>query len=301
MKLIPNEVARSLTRQMLVAKKNSPHIFFAAGVIGVVTSAVLACRATLKLEDTLDEIKEDVDEVKETIKQPDGRFFVGPDDQTQYRKDLLRVYIRSVGSVGKLYGPSVVVGVASIGCLTGSHVQMTRRNSALTATVALVSQAYDEYRDRVRDELGEERESDIHAGIKTVKETIDGKKVDVKVLDGTGGSPFSFMFTQQSSWNWKNDSYCNRTFLEAQQNFFNQQLQMKGYVILNDVLGSLGMEKTRSGMIVGWVYDRDCKNDGDNYIDFGIFSSDRNIHFQNGDEFDVFLDFNVDGVIYDKI
>ncbi len=54
-------MTRSIGRTVLTAKKNSPHIFFVGGVVGVVGSAVLACRATLKLEEKLDEIKNDVD------------------------------------------------------------------------------------------------------------------------------------------------------------------------------------------------------------------------------------------------
>ncbi len=63
--LISQRVTRNIGRKILTTKKNSPHIFFVGGVIGVVGSAVLACRATLKLEENLDEIKRDVDTVKE--------------------------------------------------------------------------------------------------------------------------------------------------------------------------------------------------------------------------------------------
>lgn len=299
MSLIPSGMTRSIAHQMLVAKKNSPHIFFAAGVVGVVTSAVLACRATLKLEPTLDEIHEDVIETKHIheVRKDTEEYY----ESKSYHKDMARVYIRSAVSVGKLYGPSVIVGAASIGALTGSHVQMTRRNSALTATVALVSQAYDEYRERVREELGEEKERDLHNGVKTEKRTIDGKKVDVKVLDGTGSSPTTFVFNQQSSWNWKPDAYCNRTFLECQQNWANTRLQLRGHLILNELLTSLGMEETSAGCILGWIYDKNCAADGDNYVDFGIFTSEKNFEFVNGSEFDVLLDFNVDGVVWDKI
>lgn len=299
MSLIPSGMTRSIAHQMLVAKKNSPHIFFAAGVVGVVTSAVLACRATLKLEDTLDEIKEDLYDAKNARQVALGQGEVL--SETEEKKALLRVYAKSAGSVAKLYGPSVIVGAASIGALTGSHVQMTRRNSALTATVALVSQAYDEYRERVREELGEEKERDLHNGVKTEKRTIDGKKVDVKVLDGTGSSPTTFVFNQQSSWNWKPDAYCNRTFLECQQNWANTRLQLRGHLILNELLTSLGMEETSAGCILGWIYDKNCAADGDNYVDFGIFTSEKNFEFVNGSEFDVLLDFNVDGVVWDKI
>jgi hypothetical protein len=289
--LIPNGMVRSISRQTLIAKKNSPHIFFVGGVLGVVTSAVLACRATLKLEEKLDKAN-----IK-LLAAREGSY----DDKAQYTRAMVRTYSDIAVDFGKLYGPSVVLGAVSIGALTGSHVQMTKRNSALTATVALVGQAFEEYRDRVREELGEERERDIHAGITTEKRTVDGKKVDIKILDASGSSPYQFMFTQQSSYNWKDDPFYNRVFLESQQNWANERLQTRGHLFLNELLNSLGMEHTSTGALVGWVYDRDLKNDGDNYVDFGIFISEKNLEFTEGSASDVFLDFNVDGPIYDKI
>lgn len=300
MKLIPAGMSRSVGHQMLVAKKNSPHIFFAAGVVGVITSAVLACRATLKLEETVDEVKDEIDEIKDLIKQDDGRFLVTPENKKEYHKALRSTYLRAGVEVGKLYGPSVVIGVASIGCLTGSHVQLTRRNSALTATVGLISQAFEEYRERVREEIGEERESDVYNGIRTEKRVIDGKKVDVKVLDENGRSPYARTFNQWCP-SWKRDAYYNRMFVESQQAWANEKLRVRGHMLLNDVYDALGMERSQAGTIVGWLYDKDGNTEGDNYIDFNIFTYEDNFEFINGSEFDVHLDFNVDGIINDKI
>ena len=58
----------------------------------------------------------------------------------------------------------------------------------------------------------------------------------------------------------------------------------------------LGLERSSAGQVVGWVMN----NDGDNYIDFGMFEASSS-RFVNGTERSVLLDFNVDGVIYDKI
>lgn len=298
MKLIPAGMSRGIGHQMLVAKKNSPHIFFGAGVIGVITSAVLACRATLKLEDTIDEIRKEVDEVKN-----DNHLRTGTEYELTQREEhqaLGRVYIRSAVKIGKLYGPSVVLGAASVGCLTGAHVQQSRRNSALTATVGLISQAFEEYRERVREEIGEERESDVYNGIRTEKRVIDGKKVDVKVLDANGRSPYARTFNQWCP-SWKRDAYYNRMFVESQQAWANEKLRVRGHMLLNDVYDALGMERSQAGTIVGWLYDKDGNTEGDNYIDFGIFMQEDNFEFINGSEFDVHLDFNVDGIINDKI
>lgn len=174
MKFISQNITRSIARKILVTKKNSPHIFFVGGVVGAVGSAVLACRATLKLEAALDEIKHDVDMVKELVDSDENVRNIQK-GQEGY-KDVGYVYIKSAVVLGKLYGPSIVIGAASVAALTGSHVQLTRRNAALSATLALVSKAYDEYRIRVQEEIGKEKELDIHRDIKKKVVEVDGKR-----------------------------------------------------------------------------------------------------------------------------
>ena len=68
------------------------------------------------------------------------------------------------------------------------------------------------------------------------------------------------------------------------------------HVLLNEVHDHFGFEHTQPGSVVGWVIGPD----GDNYIDFGIFDA-YNSSFVNEQERSIILDFNVDGVIYDKI
>lgn len=287
MKLMPSGLVRVIARQVLITKKNSPHIFFVAGLGGSIVSTVMACKATLKLDETLEEVKKDIQDVKNahadtSIRQQDG----------QYARDMAAMYGRTVSRVGKLYGPSVLVGVASMGALTGSHVQLARRNSALTATVVAVTKAFDEYRDRVRDEYGQEKELDIYRGVRNEK--IPGQKELVKVKNGPGGSPYSRLFDAANSTAWVKHPEYNAMFLRANQAYMNDRLRSRGHVLLNDVFDSLGMERTDIGSIVGWV--REGEGDGDGYIDFGLFEA-YNQDFLNGHEQNVWLDFNVDGVV----
>lgn len=76
----------------------------------------------------------------------------------------------------------------------------------------------------------------------------------------------------------------------------NDLLQVRGHVFLNEAYDALGLERSKEGAVVGWVLDYN----GDNFIDFGIYTKE-NARFVNGDERAVLLDFNVDGVIFDKI
>lgn len=290
MKLVPNSVTRKFARQVLMTKKNSPHIFFAAGVVGVVGSAVLACRSTLKLENAVDEIKGELDVVK-TKHNVHPSHAVDPNGR-EYVKDLTVVYVRASAKIGRLYGPSIVLGGLSIASLTGSHVQLVRRNTALASTLAVVTKAYDEYRLRVREEIGEERELDLYRGVREETHKIDGKNEKVKIQTGVGGvSPYAREFDAQSLY-WKKDRELNLYFLKCQQNWLNDRLTAQGYVFLNDAYDALGFEKTTAGQVVGWVKN----GNGDGYIDFGMYEA-HNLAFLSGHEPGIILDFNVDGPV----
>lgn len=294
MKFVPNTVSRSIGRKVLQTKKNSPHIFFAAGLVGVVGSTVLACRATLKLDKTLDEIKNDVINVKELGR--DAREDRNRTYEREYARDLGYVYGKSFYKLVKLYSPSIAVGGLSIAALTGSHVQLVRRNNALTLTLAGVMKAYDEYRLRVADELGEERELELYRAIRDEKvEDENGKKKTVKVTDPDGWSPYAKIF-DEGSIHWQKNSEMNRMYIECQQRYANHLLHARGHVLLNDVYDTLGFDRTSAGAVVGWVRE----GDGDGYIDFGLFEA-TSARFINGIEKCIILDFNVDGVVYDKI
>jgi hypothetical protein len=283
-------ITRSIGRSILLAKKNSPHIFFGLGLAGTITSTVLACRATLKLEELLEEVKQDFEAVKALHENPTSSTY-NPQD---YHKDLCYVYGKSIAKVLKLYGPSIIIGVASVASLTGSHIQLTRRNAALTFTLAAVSKAYEEYRARVIEEVGEDREREIYHNIHEEEVEINGKKELVKVA-GNSYSPYARFFDEFSI-HWKRDPETNRMFLKHQENYANHLLVARGHVLLNDVYDALGFERTRAGAVVGWVKD----GQGDNCIDFGVLQI-RNARFVNGLEHSILLDFNVDGVIYNLI
>lgn len=282
-------VTRAIGRKSLVLRKNSPNVFFAAGVVGVVASTVMACRATLKLSETLDEIKKDVDNVNEIVPITEG-------DVVSLRKDKIYVYGKASLQVVRLYGPSILVGGASVALLTGSHVQLTRRNAALTAAYAVLDEAFREYRERVKSVVGEDRELDMYRGTKT--ETVKnemGQKEEQVSFDPNKRSVYSRIFDEFSV-HWHKDPEFNRIFLQCQQNFANNLLQTRGHVFLNEVYDMLGLDRSKAGAVVGWVLN----SDGDNYVDFGMLEA-YNAKFINGFERSVLLDFNVDGVIYDKI
>lgn len=112
-------------------------------------------------------------------------------------------------------------------------------------------------------------------------------------------SKYARFFDDECS-GWSNDSKINMCFLKHQQDYANARLQNEGHLFLNDVYDMLGLSRTINGQLVGWIYDEKSPI-GDNYVDFGIYKFDKNKEFINGYTPDVLLDFNVDGLIIDKI
>lgn len=282
------KISRLIGRQTLSLKKNAPHIFFVGGAVGMVTSTVMACKATLKLPETLEEIENDLGVLKE-LRHDDINVNYPSNEIT---KDTAYVYGKSAGKLLRLYGPAAGVGLVSLGALTGAHVNLSRRNTALMAAYATLSTAYENYRERVAKEFGKDEELDLyHAKVDEIQ--IEGSDEVTPVVDSSQWSPYARMFDEKSEHFVKNAEY-NRLFLTAQQNWANDILTARGHLFLNEVYDMLGFDRTPEGSVVGWFRG----GDGDDYVEFGFHEV---IDFINGYEPRVILDFNVDGVIYDKL
>ena len=284
--------------------KRSPEILMVVGVVGVVSGTVMACKATLKAQAILDEADRNI----KTIKEVNETANIDVYSEKDYRKDLAVAYIQTGTKFAKLYAPSLIVGVASIGCLLGSHRIIQRRNVALMAAYKVVKDGFNSYRQRVQDEYGEEKDYMFKHGL-THEEVVEtevgenGKSKKVKKTKLTHENDMNDVsvyarFFDESCAQWTKTPEYNFMFLRAQQNYYNDMLKSRGHVFLNEVYDALGIPRTQAGSVVGWVV-----GEGDSFIDFGIFDGERQRarEFVNGYERSILLDFNVDGVIYDMI
>lgn len=294
LQLVKNAVTSKVGRQLLIGRKNSPTILFAGGLVGVVASTVMACKATLQLEGVLDQAEKD-HEIADSLAHRD--------DSGRRQVTHAQIKRHTAGKIIRLYAPSVGVGLVSIGALTGSHVTLNRRNAALMAAYSALDRGFNEYRARVREEFGEEKDRELRYDTETrteVIETADGPKaIETKVAGPHARSVYSKIFDDTSP-NWNRKPEYNRIFLQATQNYATDKLHARGHLFLNEVYEMLGLPHTKAGSIVGWIVSKD----GDNYVDFGIFNNIDDDHirdFINGYEPNILLDFNVDGIIYDKI
>lgn len=300
-----NSVTRSFHKVGFQLKKHSPEILVVAGVIGTVASTVMACKATLKVNEVLNETKETVDMIHESVeKYPDTVY-----SEEDCRKDLSITYKKTGVKVAALYAPSVLLGAASITSILVGYNILHKRNVAVIAAYTAAAKEFKQYRSRVVERFGKELDRELRYGIRT-------KEVEERVVDEDGNetivpktvttvaddySEFAKCF-DETCVAYEKCAEDNMRFLKAQQNYANDLLKRRGHVFLNEVYDMLGFDRTKAGAVVGWIYNEAAPN-GDNFIDFGIFNINSKAarDFVNGRENAIWLDFNVDGVIYDKL
>ena len=290
-------------------RKASPEILIVAGVVGTAAGIVMACKATLKVNDILDDTKEQLDKIHECAENPAHAEEYTEDDM---KKDTAIVYVKTGVQLVKLYAPSVIVCAASMTSMVASHVILKKRNVALAAAFATVNESFKSYRGRVKERFGEEVERQLKLGVKAMD--IEETSVDengreqtvtknVEVLDRRGEKHSDFArFFDESSPYWEKDSEYNLMFLNRQQDWANDKLKATGRLFLNEVYEALGLPATKAGQVVGWIYDP-VHPVGDNYVDFGIYDiySPSARDFVNGYERSILLDFNVDGNIWEQM
>ena len=306
---IMNNATRAFNKTGIKLKKHSPEILVVAGVVGTVTSAVIACKATIKLNDVLNESKETIDKIHYAIENPEKLSEEYTEEEG--KKDLAIVYTQSVLKVTKLYAPSVILGTLSITAMLTSNNILRKRNVALAAAYTAVNKSFKEYRGRVVERFGKELDHELRYNIKakefeekvidekTGKEKTVKKTVEIAEIDQY--SDYAKFFDEGCA-GWTKDPEKNLFFLRRQQDYANEVLKAKGYLFLNDVYDMLGIPRTKAGQIVGWIYDE--KNPiGDNFVDFGIYDGNKETvrNFVNGYERTILLDFNVDGNILDMM
>lgn len=303
---ITKSIGKIFTKIGTKTKKHSPEILVVGGVVGVVVSAVMACRATTKVNDIMSGMKEELNNIENCSANEDIEEYTQEDE----KKDKIIVYTQTSVKLVKLYAPSVILGIFSLTCILTSNDILRKRNAALAAAYSAVDSGFKKYRKRVVERFGEEVDKEL-------RYNIDSQKVEETVIDENGkeikvekevkiGNPDTYSeyarFFDESCEYWEKDSEYNLFFLKSRQQYANDMLVSRGYLFLNEVYDMLGIPKTKAGQIVGWVYDANNPV-SDNYVDFGMYDINRESarEFINGYERVILLDFNVDGNILDRI
>lgn len=306
-----NGIKFMVSRSSLILAKHSPEILMGVGIAGVIGSTILSCRATLKAQKVMEEIKIEKEKIDRAWAMTARDAYTDNDR----KKDLAGVYGAATGKLIRLYGPPVLLGAASIGCLIGSHHILTKRNAGLAAAYKLLDEGFKKYRKNVVNKYGEDEDRRMRYGIEPDKAeptaavaTSNPKGEEVVEEKGPPKlapdqpSIYAKWFDEDNIF-WKHDIEYNIFFLRTRQTLANKTLQAKGHLFLNDLWDMLGIPRTPEGAIVGWLWNRKGDEVGDAYVDFGLDDVFNIIarDFINGYRPGFLIDPNVQGNIWDLI
>lgn len=304
MEKLPEGMANGIKHAGVMLDVKKPEILLAGGIISVVGGAVLAGRGTLKAKAVLEERADSLDAVKQA-KEADESY-----SQEDERKDLVTVNAKTAMGMGKAYGPAAGCMIVGIVMLVSAHnIQHTRLVAATAAYNSLLG-IFNGYRERVREDAGEEKDlaylnGTVEVEVEETVTTKSGKEKTVKKaveVPRVGLEDVCHrIFDRDHSTEWVSpnqlDGY-NKSFLEGQQAYFTQQLQSRGYVLLSEVYDSLGLKLEGCGeaMRLGWHI---CSENDDGFVSFGL-ENPANLgkrDFKELAEDGYWLEFNVDGDI----
>lgn len=218
----PN-LSKLIANTKVTLAKHSPEILTGIGIAGMITTTILAVKATPKAMRLIDQKKkeEDLDELTP---------------------------VEVVKTAWKPYIPAAVTGVTSIACLVGASAVNTKRNAVLATAYTLSETALKEYKDKVVETIGEKKEQ-------TVRE-----KINKDHLDKTPYNPGTVIMTEKGNTTCL-DYHSGRYFksdkqhIERAVNELNKTLLLENYVSLNQFYDEIGLEHTELGYDLGWNLD----------------------------------------------
>jgi len=284
---IISKATRLLSSAQYQVKKHSPEILMVAGIAGTVVGTVLACKATTKVSEIIEEKNKAVEDVHTCLEDKEIEY-----TEEDSKKDLTIIYAQTGVKLFKLYAPAIGVMALSFASIIAGHKVLKKRNVAIAAAYAAIDKGFKQYRKNVIEEFGEGVDQQMRFGLKSKevkKKGKDGKTVkETEYYIDPEGNPLDNIseyarFFDAASENFAKDPEYNMMFLRRQQDYANEMLKARGHLFLNEVYDLLDIPRSKAGQVVGWVYDKNGNTKGDNYVDFGLYRNDQGTRrFVNG-------------------
>ena len=233
-----NALEKLASRSCLYLRRNSSTILTVVGAVGVVATSVTAVQATPKALMLLENAKKEKGE-----------------ELTKF--EVVRI-------AGPAYIPSVAIGASTLACIFGANVLNKKKQAALVSAYALADNTYKEYRDKVRELLGEETDDRIISEIAKDKrdEEISAYTPGLGSLPGSGEK---CLFYEQHR-----GKYFEATMndvLNAEYHL-NRNFALRGCAALNEFYEFLGLEQTDFGDVLGWSAYKLAVDYDSRWIDF---------------------------------
>lgn len=256
------------------AVKHAPELLTGFGIAGMLTTVVMAVKATPKAVRLLDSekanrLKNNVRDEDENIK---GLIKVSDDKNGEYGHYRLPIK-DTIKIAWKLYAPSAILCAVSVACLIGANSVNTKRNTALATAYALSETAIRDYRQKVIENVGDKKEDLIHTSV--VQEKLDANPVsDSEVIITDAGT--TLCYDVLSGRYFQSD----KSKIDRAINELNRTIVRDDYASLNDFYDLIGIDQTGIGNMLGW-------NTNDRYVEVR-FSS----HLASGERPCLAISFN---------
>lgn len=303
-KLIGNvtgAMSRFGAKALFKIKKASPELLIGGGIIAIVTGTVLACKATKKAEDILEVAEHEIEDIKTETE-------AGQLTEKESKHYILQEKLRMVGHMTANYAIPAACIVGGISMILVSHGIMKKREAALLTAYNALDAAFKKYRERIRaEENGVERDRRALLGddyptddIMNANEIEDINRQGLQLMHvNSPYGPYTFEYSRYTTKKWSPDSLSNLNTIRSAEDWANRQLRLMGHVFLNDILKYLDIDEVPWGQLCGWIRGND---NGDNYIQI-LATEDRAAIDLDNDcwKKPIFLEFNCDGAIWDKI
>ncbi len=239
------------TKLLMRLQKQSPSILIGAGIVGVIAATVKACKATKVATPVIEELKEDLENAK--------------DKGDEAKKIKYECYVRTGKELTKIYGPTVILGIASISMIVGSHIILNKRNAALAAALTTVNGAFKDYRRNVIRELGADADEKFRLGKQIVEKEVEytdkkgNKKTRIdkqEVADPEAKGHGWLRYITPSSPFWNDDELMMEAWFNREQMYSNELLRIHKRFVIDQLWEKLGIVVTdmeaADAMIMGW-------------------------------------------------
>lgn len=216
-----------------LAIKRSPELLVMLGIFGLGSAAYMLTKAVPKaLQAIRDEVVEREDLGEQTSVNIEELPTMLP------LRDKFRLTWR-------IYLPAAITGAISMTCIVGASAINYKRNAALAAAYALTETTFADYKNRVIEALGKEKETEIHNQV--VKDHMDRQPPgSCEAVVTSGGHDLCYDLHSGRYF------YSSKDLIKDAKNEINDMMTRNMYASLNDFYYELGLPPTGEGEMFGW-------------------------------------------------
>lgn len=225
------DISKLTKNGLRILSENSPAILTGMAVAGTITTAVFAGRGSIQADRHMTKVYDEMEKAE--------------DHSPVTKKDVLK-------ETWKFYIPAAIMGASTIACIIAAHSVHTRRNAAVMAAYSLTETAFSEYKDKILEEIGEEKEQKIReaVGVDHIKKNQPpANDSSLMIVDGEAKTLFR---DAMSGRYFKSDMETVRRAV----NDINERCIGHNYASLNEFYSLLDLEHTILGDELGWMADK---------------------------------------------